>query len=46
MRKTEKVANSFQLYQAKEEDWCFTGVLANSQKIILGHSLLSIQFTV
>lgn len=31
MRKTEKIANSLQLHQAKKDDWHFIGVLANSQ---------------
>lgn len=37
-----KVANSSQLYQAKKDDWCFKGVLANSQNYFSEESAFNI----
>lgn len=42
MRKTEEVADVFQLHQANDEDWHFIGVLAYSQNHFRRYSAFNI----
>jgi len=45
MRKTEEVADTFPLYQAKLEDWHFIGVLAHSQNYFRRYSAFHIIYS-